>query len=179
MAAVSAMFALAGCQHDVAPSESGAARIVISGPRVAPVSPDVAPRITSAFQTARTIGPGHSARVNVRATDPEDTTLRYVWEATVGTLGKPRALSDGSEALWTAPACVAAQQTPVVHVRVTNAAGLETRQSFTLSWTGPTCPPGKEHRSRVPNASVQLALGSNPGGTARVGSERPLPEDVP
>ncbi|WP_147448787.1 hypothetical protein [Corallococcus terminator] len=153
---MSAVFALAGCQRDVAPSESGPARFASSGHQAVevPVASNVAPRITSAFQTARDIGPGHSARVNVRAMDPEDTPLRYVWEATVGTLGKPTALADGSEARWTAPACVDARKTPVVHVRVTNAAGLETLQTFTLSWTGPTCAPT---RSRLKSASNVVA----------------------
>ncbi|RYZ40783.1 MAG: hypothetical protein EOO71_14610 [Myxococcaceae bacterium] len=153
---VSAVFALTGCQRDIAPSRSGAASL----PKVeAPVASNVAPRITSAFQTTRTLVPGRSARLNVRAMDPEGTALRYDWEAPeVGTLGKPTALVDGSETRWTAPACSDAPETPVVRVRVTDAEGLETLQTFAMSWTGPACAPP----SRTRNGSVQLALGSNP-----------------
>ncbi|RYZ39398.1 MAG: hypothetical protein EOO71_20290, partial [Myxococcaceae bacterium] len=168
----------------------------------APVSPNVAPRITSAFQTARTVGPGNTVRFNVRAVDPEGTALSFAWEAPVGSLAVPVPLGDGSEVAWTAPACVDARSTPVVRVRVTDAEGLEALQAFSLTWNGPACAttlgfltqptdrlatqtlaPAVQvvlmdslgRTSLAPSGPVRLEVGANPGGATLSGTVEVAP----
>ncbi|WP_147470204.1 hypothetical protein [Corallococcus sp. AB049A] len=168
----------------------------------APVSANVAPRITSAFQTARTVGPGSTVRFNVRAMDPEGTALGFAWETTAGTLGTSAPISEGSEVTWTAPACVDAQATPVVRARVTDAEGLEAVQTFSLTWTGPACATALGfltqpsdvlatnvitpavrvvlldslgRTSLAPSGPVRLALGANPGAGTLSGTVEAAP----
>ena len=168
----------------------------------APVSTNVAPRITSAFQTARTVSPGSTVRFNVRAVDPEGTAVGFAWEAPVGTLGTPVPVSEGSEITWTAPACVDAQATPVVRARVTDAQGLETLQVYALTWSGPACATALGfltqpsdvlatqtltpavrvvlldslgRTSLAPSGPVRLTLGSNPGAGTLSGTVEVAP----
>jgi hypothetical protein len=58
----------------------------------------------------------------------------------VGTLAAPSGNASASTVVWTAPACVDAQVTPVVTARVTDATGLVLRHPFPLTWNGPACP---------------------------------------
>ncbi|NTX53367.1 hypothetical protein [Myxococcus sp. CA039A] len=156
-----------------------------------PVAPNVAPRITSAFQTSRNASAGSVLRFSVRAVDPEGSALTFAWETNTGALGAPTSGGDASEVLWTAPACVDAQVAPVVTVRVADAEGLETLQSFPLTWRGLACPTAMVFRTQptdvlatapispdiqvelldslgrnVPVSSgvVTLSIGDNPGG---------------
>jgi hypothetical protein len=167
-----------------------------------PVSPNVAPRVTSAFQTSRNATAGSTLRFSVRAVDPEGSALTFTWQASTGVLGAPTSGGGASEVLWTAPTCVDAQATPTVTARVADAAGLETLQVFSLSWLGLACPTALQFRTQptdvlatasispgvqvvlvdslgrvVPLASgvVTVALGNNPGGGVLSGSTSATP----
>ncbi|MCC6748387.1 MAG: hypothetical protein IT371_12060 [Deltaproteobacteria bacterium] len=121
-------------------STSGAITIEV-GP--AP-TPNVAPEIELAYQSATTGVVGTTMTFRVQARDPEGQALTFAWSATGGTLATPTTTATTSEVIWTVdcPSLVeGGEPTPaVVRARVTDAQGASTTQEFVASCT-PGLPP--------------------------------------
>lgn len=123
-----------------------------------PTDPSFPPRIINAYQTSRRASPGTTILFRVQAEDPEGTALGFTWEANVGTLAAPSGDAGSSTVVWTAPACVDAQVTPLVRARVADASGLVTWQPFELTWNGPACPTQLTFSTQPSDAFATVAL---------------------
>lgn len=78
----------------------GKLRVYIDGP----VMPNLAPRLLSSFQSAKTIGRNKQAVFRVQAVDPEGLPLVFTWHHSGGTLSAPVTNAGQSEVTWTPPA---------------------------------------------------------------------------
>ncbi|MCY1081722.1 Kelch repeat-containing protein [Archangium lansingense] len=106
------------------------------------------PRITGSTQSATTVAAGSTVTFRVTASDPVGSALSFQWSSFRGTLGSPLSGIASSEVVWTAPSCVVpSRPTTTVTASVKNAAGLSASTTFTVSLTGPACPPSTWVRS--------------------------------
>ncbi|WP_375756312.1 DUF4114 domain-containing protein [Corallococcus exercitus] len=90
------------------------------------------PQLTGASQSAEVLAPGGTAQLSIQATDPQGSPLTFSWGASAGTLGTPVNTGNSSSQTWTAPQCLAPDDTPVA-ATVTNAYGLSTSALFPFS----------------------------------------------
>ncbi|RKH18966.1 RCC1 repeat-containing protein [Corallococcus sp. CA047B] len=92
------------------------------------------PEVVETFQSLATMpASGGTVVFRVKARDPQGSALSYSWTANAGTLGTTTDTATTSELIWTAPACIPLTTALLVKVSVTNALGLSTEASLTLS----------------------------------------------
>jgi hypothetical protein len=143
------------------PVEGGMPRPVSPRPLRAEV--DVAPRITSTFQSELQVVAGSPVLFRVVASDPQARALTISWGANTGTLGEPAEEAAQSEVEWRPPPCVLTGTTPSITATVTSALGLSASTTFTLTGAT-TCLAGNEPPSSGPRLlslqSESVAWGS-------------------
>jgi alpha-tubulin suppressor-like RCC1 family protein len=100
------------------------------GPKPAAHLPPV---LEETYQSTASVPQNDPVTLRVRATDPQGSPLSFSWAANMGTLAEPTEAANASEILWTAPACIPAEGPPSITVTVTNALGLSTSASFSVS----------------------------------------------
>ncbi|HEX8441022.1 Kelch repeat-containing protein, partial [Archangium sp.] len=91
------------------------------------------PRIDSTYQSARTVPARGTVAFRVTASDPLGSALSFSWSASTGTLGSATNSASRSELTWAPPACVPADSTPSITATVTNAQGLSTSTTFSVT----------------------------------------------
>jgi len=105
------------------------------GPRTTARFP---PDITETFQSSTSATANGTVTFRVKAVDPQASALSFSWAANTGTRGTPTSSAGASQVGWTAPACVPSATTPTVTATVSNALGVSTSHSFTVTGL-PSC----------------------------------------
>lgn len=96
------------------------------------------PTIIRSYQSSLTASPGQLLTFEIVASDPQNSSLTFAWEARSGTLGAPQNSTDRSRIVWTAPECVTATNPASVTFTVTNSYDLTATR--TIEPTGlPVC----------------------------------------
>jgi hypothetical protein len=136
-------------------------------------TPNVAPVIDSAFQTA--VGYTEGSRVSFRvvAHDPEGGPISFQWSATSGTLGAPSSSETDSSIVWTAPPSFAQGATADITVTVTDAQGEATTELFHLTGTVTNqCVVGQGFEDQYAlESQAILSLTRTPGQSFTVGRD--------
>ncbi len=105
----------------------------------APLSVGLAPVVTATAQSAASVSAGGTVTLDVAASDPAGQTLSFGWSSSGGALGAAASTASTSEIVWTAPASGGPY---TITATVTDAGGLVTTQSFSVSLTASACAPG-------------------------------------
>jgi N-acetylneuraminic acid mutarotase len=105
---------------------------------------NVRPEFVSASQSPYT-REGGAVSLRVDARDVYGLGLRFTWSADVGVVSDQQDSDVSSGVRWTAPACVAANVTPTVTVKVTHAGGGTASMQFHIAGVA-TCPRWSETR---------------------------------
>jgi hypothetical protein len=127
--AVALGVAAGGCAQQ--PAERGALKP--APPRPLRPEPQAAPRITSTFQSELQVVAGSPVVFRVVASDPQARAMIISWGANTGMLGAPVLEATQSEVEWRPPPCVMTGTMPSITATVTNALGLSTSTTFTLT----------------------------------------------
>lgn len=90
---------------------------------------DMAPRITDHFQSNVALGDDGTIRLRVGATDFHDSSLRFEWKYSAGTLKRVADSATGSEVLWTPP-CPPINSLLKITATVTNELGFSSSIDF-------------------------------------------------
>ncbi|MFL5356362.1 kelch repeat-containing protein [Archangium sp.] len=116
------------------------------------------PRIDSTYQSARTVPASGTVAFRVTASDPLGSALSFSWTASTGTLGSATNSASRSELTWAPPACVPADSTPSITATVTNAQGLSTSTTFSVTG-GTACSGTSGGWVRTSSLSVPRVVG--------------------
>jgi len=119
---------LGGCSQQSA--ETTAHR---TSPREGAPETHAAPRITSTFQSELRWFSGNRVTFRVVADDPQARALTITWTTNTGTLGPAVSEATQSEVEWTAPPCMLTDTPPEITATVTNAVGLSSSATFSLT----------------------------------------------
>jgi alpha-tubulin suppressor-like RCC1 family protein len=90
------------------------------------------------IQSATSTSPWQTVTFDVIAREPRSGAMTFSWSANTGSLGVPQTTTTTSNIVWTAPVCAQAGVIPSVTAVVTNASGLTSSRSFSISGL-PTC----------------------------------------
>ncbi|NTX08394.1 DUF4114 domain-containing protein [Myxococcus sp. CA040A] len=110
--------------------------LLATGTRAAAARTPPPPLILGSSQSQSVVPSRGTARLVVRARDPQGGRINFTWTATMGELSTQLNGEDSSEITWTAPDCIIPGSAPV-KVTVTNAQGLSSEVDFSFQ-VGPT-----------------------------------------
>jgi len=159
----------------VADGRGGANRgeiTVAAGPGPAP---NLAPQITSAYQSVATALGDEVVRFEVQAYDPDGTPVTFAWSADQGTIEWTAASGGTGTMRWRAPPCFPVGASARIDARVTDGAGVTTTETFAVaSGSATPCGWAEEFTSSTlgPDWNVIVAEGNSYSLTAAPGSLR-------
>ncbi|XXF80142.1 kelch repeat-containing protein [Myxococcaceae bacterium GXIMD 01537] len=121
------------------------------------------PTVIRSYQSSLTAQPSQELTFEIVGSDPQESALGFGWSANMGTLAAAQDGVTNSRIVWTAPSCAGSGAEPAITATVTNALGLTTTRSFSvtglpacvLGWT----PSGSMLSGRYRHSACQLPSG--------------------